>query len=125
MPLRDAKPGPFNQVGESGEPTESDWIVIDDRRYKVCALPRKTPKFVVEWCYGGLIMSFVGLVVLLVATRNDSVWAARVYWQRKRWYNGLYHFVLQEDFEAEEDAKARAAELIESLKAGVIPVPAN
>ena len=123
MPFRDVQPGPFNQVGEAGEPTESGWIVIGDRRYKVCAVPRKTPKFVVEWCYGGgLIVTFVGLAVFLLATRNDSAWAARVYWQKNRWYNGTYRSLLQEEFEAEELAKARAAELVKSLEAGVVPL---
>lgn len=115
------EPGAFNAAGGLGDPTESAWIVIDGRRYKVLAVPRRTPTFVVEWCSGGLIMGLVGLAIVHFANRGDSVWAARVYWQKKRWYNGRYRWLLQEEFDDEDAAKARAAELIETLRAGAVP----
>lgn len=122
MPDHDAPLRASNEAGEPGEPTESAWLQVSDRRYKVVACPRKTPTFVIEWCTGGLVMSLVGLVVLAAANRGETRWCARVYWQKKRWYNGRYHQLVQEDFADEGAAKARAAELTESLQAGTVPI---
>ena len=50
----------------SGEPTESDWIVIGDRRDKVFALPRRTPTFTCYFGYGGLTEALLGFIVMLI-----------------------------------------------------------
>lgn len=110
-----------DEADGSGEPTESDWIVIGDRRYKVFALPSKTPTFTCRFGYGGLTEALLGFIVMLIATRGDDAWGARIYWSKNRWYNAPYHRLRQDVFETERDAKARAAEFIESLKAGEVP----
>lgn len=37
----DARAAAFDEAADPGEPSESNWIVIGDRRYKVFALPSK------------------------------------------------------------------------------------
>jgi hypothetical protein len=121
--FEDVQPAAFDEIGGPGEPTESDWIVIGDRRYKVFALPRKTPTFTCYFGYGGLTEALLGGVVMLFATRGDDAWGARIYWAKSRWYNAPYHQCRQDVFDTEGDAKARAAEFIESLRAGKVPGP--
>lgn len=119
--FEDVKPGAFDDTSLPGEPMESNWIVIDDHRYKVFALPAKTPTFTCYFGYGGLVEALLGFIVMMVATRGDDAWGARIYRAKNRWYNAPYHRVRQDCFDTEEDARARATEFIESLKAGVVP----
>lgn len=121
--FEDARAAAFDEAGDPGEPSESNWIVIGDRRYKVFALPSRTPTFSCYFGYGGLTEALLGLVVMLVATRGDTAWAARIYWAKNRWYNAPYHRLRQDVFDTEADAKTRAAELLELLKAGEVPSP--
>ena len=116
----DVRPGPFYEEDEGG-PTESEWLTIGDRRYKVLAIPSKLPTFVPSWCHGNIVGTLIGLVLYLIAARRSSSWAARIYWQKKRWYNGKYHWLLQEEFDTIDEAKARADKFIQSLRDGLVP----
>ncbi|NYG07183.1 hypothetical protein BJ986_001670 [Phycicoccus badiiscoriae] len=118
----DVKPGAFAQEDEEG-PTESDWILVGQRRYKVLAVPSKLPTFVPEFCWGSIPGLLVGLVIYLVAERRSQTWAARVYWQKNRRMAVRYHWWLQQEFGSMDEAKAEVAELVQALQAGVVPDP--
>ncbi|HMM97230.1 hypothetical protein [Phycicoccus sp.] len=100
---------------------DSDWITVADRRYKVTVVPSRTPDWVVSWCSDGLVLGIVGLFVMWKVSRKTRTLAARVYWQRNRWYNGRHHRLVSEEFPTEHAVNARAAQFVDSLKAGVVP----
>lgn len=116
----DVKPGAFAQDDEEG-PTESDWIEVGERRYKVLAIPSRLPTFVPEFCWGSLPGLVVGFVIYLFAERRSQTWAARVYWQKNRKRAVRYHWWLQKEVATMAEAKALAADLIQDLQAGAVP----
>ena len=118
----DVKPGVFSQEDEDG-PTESDWITVGERRYKVLAIPSRLPTFVPEFCWGSLPGLLVGLVIYMFAERRSQTWAARVYWQKNRRWAVRYYWWLQRELDTMELAKAAAADLIQELRGGVVPDP--
>lgn len=112
---------------------DSDWITIGDRRYKVTVVPSRTPDWVVRWCSDNLVLGIVGLFVMWKVSRKSRSLAARIYWQKTRWYNGKHHRLANEEFLINDEiltnneilteraANARAMEFVESLRAGVVP----
>ena len=120
MTDEDVRPAAFDREDPEG-PTESDWITIGDRRYKVFKVPSRLHGLVPYFGYGGFISALVGTMFYALAVRRSSAWAARIYWQRMRWYNGRWHRLLQVEFDSIEEAAKLAVEFEHALRDGNVP----
>ena len=71
--------------------------------------------------YAGFISALIGTMFYSMAARRSSTWAARINSQKKRWYKGRWHRVLQVEFATIDEAAKRAAEFEQSLRDGNVP----